>query len=163
MTELCCEYLFVWFIWLCAILMSHARFRVNFHSIVTWMSRSTLLNTVAISEVLTNDWAVLWVLICTIHLTVCYCYFRYTFQGESILYSYLNATKLPARNKFDIWNLSDSNRIWTHNLLVRKQTLNHLAKRAKWLSCVVRTYLYGAFDCMLFSCHALVSEWIYTL
>ena len=112
---------------------------------------------------LTNDWAVLWVLICTIHLTVCYCYFRYTFQGESILYSYLNATKLPARNKFDIWNWSDSTRIWTHNLLVRKQTLNHLAKRAKWLSCVVRTYLYGAFDCMLFSCHALVSEWIYTL
>ena len=23
----------------------------------------------------------------------------------------------------------------------------------KWLSCVVRTYLYDAFDCMLLSCH----------
>ena len=37
----------------------------------------------------------------------------------------------------------------THNHLVHKRTLNHLAKLAKWLS----TYLYGAFDCMLLSCH----------
>ena len=27
---------------------------------------------------------------------------------------------------------------------VRKRTLNHLAKLANWLSCVVSTYLYGA-------------------
>ena len=27
---------------------------------------------------------------------------------------------------------------------------------------VVSTYLYGAFDCMLLSCHIRVSEWIYT-
>ena len=27
---------------------------------------------------------------------------------------------------------------------VRKRSLNHLAKLAKWLSCVVSTYLYGA-------------------
>ena len=42
--------------------------------------------------------------------------------------------------------------IGTHNQLVRKQTLNHLAKPAKWLSCVVSTYLYGAFDYILLSC-----------
>ena len=59
--------------------------------------------------------------------------------------------------------LSDSNGIRTHNHLVRKETLNHLAKLAKWLSCVVRTYLYAAFDCMLLSCHVRVSDWIYTL
>ena len=33
-----------------------------------------------------------------------------------------------------------------------------LAKLAKLLSCVVCTYLYGAFDCMLVSCHVRVSE-----
>ena len=32
----------------------------------------------------------------------------------------------------------------THNHLVHKRTLNHLAKLARWLSCVVSTYLYGA-------------------
>ena len=32
--------------------------------------------------------------------------------------------------------------------LVRKRTLNHLAKLSKWLSCALSTYLYGAFDCM---------------
>ena len=57
----------------------------------------------------------------------------------------------------------DCNRTWTHNHLVRKQTLNYLAKLAKWLSCVVSTYVYSAFDCMFLSCHARISEWIYTL
>ena len=44
-----------------------------------------------------------------------------------------------------------------------KRTLNHLAKLTKWLSCVVSTYLYSAFNCMLFSCHVRLSEWIHTL
>ena len=44
----------------------------------------------------------------------------------------------------------DSNEIRTQNSLVRKQTLNHLAKLVKWLSCVVSTYLYGAFDGMYY-------------
>ena len=59
--------------------------------------------------------------------------------------------------------LSDCNGARTHNHLVLKQTLNHLAKLAKWLSCIVSTYLYGAFDCMFLSCHVCVSEWIHTL
>ena len=42
----------------------------------------------------------------------------------------------------------DCNGNLTHNHLLRKQALDHLAKLAKWLSCIVRTYLYGAFDCM---------------
>ena len=57
----------------------------------------------------------------------------------------------------------DCSRIQTHNHLVRKQTLDHLAKLAKWLSCVVSTYLYSETDCMLLSCHVWVSEWIHTL
>ena len=35
--------------------------------------------------------------------------------------------------------LSDSNGIRTHNHLVRKRTLNHLASLAKWLSFRLRT------------------------
>ena len=58
------------------------------------------------------------------------------------------------------WKFSTSNKqFWeynwtqTHNHLVHKRTLNHLAKLAKWLSCVVSTYLYGAVDCMFLPCH----------
>ena len=39
--------------------------------------------------------------------------------------------------------ICDCNSIQTHNHLVRKRTLNHFAKLAKWLTCVVSTYLYG--------------------
>ena len=49
---------------------------------------------------------------------------------------------------YNINIFSDCNWIRTHNHLVHKRTLNHLAKLAKWLSCVVSTYLYGAFDCI---------------
>ena len=59
--------------------------------------------------------------------------------------------------------ISDSNVIRPHNHLVHKRTLNHVAKLAKWLSFVVSTYLYGAFDSMLLSCHVRVSERIHTL
>ena len=37
--------------------------------------------------------------------------------------------------------LSDCNWTRTHNHLVHKRILNHLAKLAKWLSCIVSTYL----------------------
>ena len=30
------------------------------------------------------------------------------------------------------------------------------------LSCIVSTYWYGIFDCILFSCHVRVSDWIHT-
>ena len=65
-----------------------------------------------------------------------------------------------SKSKFSI---SDSNLIRTHNHVVRERTLNYLAKLTEWLSCVVSTYLYGAFDCMLLSCHVRVPEWIHTL
>ena len=55
--------------------------------------------------------------------------------------------------------LSDCNWTRTQNHLVCKRTLNHLAKLAKWLSCVLSTYLYGAFNSMLLSCHERVPEW----
>ena len=82
------------------------------------------------------------------HQTVCSCHVMYAFQSESTLYSWLNVKELLARSRHKIWSLSDSNWTWTHNHLVCKRTLNHLAKLVKWLSCVVSTYLFGAFDCM---------------
>ena len=62
-----------------------------------------------------------------------------------------------------ITSLSDSNEIRTHNHVVRKCALKHLAKLANWLSCIVSIYLYDAFDCMILSNHVRVSEWIYIL
>ena len=44
----------------------------------------------------------------------------------------LNVKKLLARSRRRIWGLSDSNGIRTHNQLVRKRELNHLAKRGNW-------------------------------
>ena len=61
------------------------------------------------------------------------------------------------------FSFCDSNEIRAYNHLVRKRTLNHLAILTKWLSCVVNTYLYVVFDCMLLSCHVRISEWIHTL
>ena len=64
---------------------------------------------------------------------------------------------------YTVASLSDCNGTRTHNHLVHKQTLNHLTKLAKWLSCVVSTFLYSAFDCMLLSCHVPVPGSIHTL
>ena len=64
------------------------------------------------------------------------------FQIESKLYSCLNVTELLAQSRHHIWSLSDCNLIRTHNNLVRKRKLNHLAKLsslAKWLSVCLRT------------------------
>ena len=65
-------------------------------------------------------------------MTVCYYHGTYTFQSESTLYICLNVKELFAQNRRSIWSLSDSNRIWAHNHLVRKQTLNHLVRPAQF-------------------------------
>ena len=54
----------------------------------------------------------------------------------------LNVKALLAWSRRHIWRLSDSNEIRTYNKLVRKQTLNYVAKLAslaKWLSVRLRT------------------------
>ena len=112
----------------------------------------------------TNDWAVLWVVIHTMHLTVCSYHVTYAFQSESKLYSCLNIKELLATNRCKIWSLSDCNWTQTHNHLVHKWTLNHLVELAKWLSCGVSTYLYDVYACMFFlSCHLCFLEWIHSL
>ena len=45
---------------------------------------------------------------------------------------WLNVKELFARSRGHIWCLSESNVIRTHNHLVCKRTLNHIAKLAKW-------------------------------
>ena len=98
-----------------------------------------------------------------VHLIVCFYHVSYEFESESTLYSWMNVKELLARSRHHIWWLSDCNGTRTHNHLVRKRTINHLAKLAKWLSCAVSTYLYGVFACMFYSCHVRVWEWIHTL
>ena len=51
MIRLCCEYLSVRCIWLYVIIASLASFIVNLHYTFAWMSRNSLLETGAISEV----------------------------------------------------------------------------------------------------------------
>ena len=43
-----------------------------------------------------------WVLICTVHLTVCSCYVTNSFQSESTLYSYVNTKELLAQSSREI-------------------------------------------------------------
>ena len=59
------------------------------------------------------------------------------FQSESRFDSCVNVIEFIAHDRGHVCSLGDSTRIWTHNHLVRKRTLNHLAKLAslaKWLS-----------------------------
>ena len=79
-------------------------------------------------------------------------------SGESTFYSCPKFTEPLVWSRCEIWSLSDCNWTWTQNHLVCQQTLNHLVKVAKWLSCVLSTYLHNAFDCMFLSCHIHVSE-----
>ena len=62
-----------------------------------------------------NDGVVLWVLISTVHLTVCSYHVTYAFQSESALYSCLNVKELLPRSRHEIWSLSDCNCTRTRN------------------------------------------------
>ena len=87
------------------------------------------------------------------HLILYSYHVTYAFQSEYELYSCLNFKELVARKRHNIWSLSDWNWTQTHNHIVCKRILNHLAKLAKWLSSIMSTYLYGAFNFMFLSCH----------
>ena len=84
-----------------------------------------------------NDWAVLWVLICTVHLTVWFYHATYAFHSESTLYSCLNVKELLVWSRREIWSLSDCNWTQTQNHLVHKRTLNRLAKLSFLNDCVL--------------------------
>ena len=54
-----------------------------------------------------NDWAVLRVIICTVHLSVCYYHDTYAFQSESTFYKCLNVKKRLAQSGHNIRSLCD--------------------------------------------------------
>ena len=62
-----------------------------------------------------NDWAKLWVLFFTVHLTVCSYHDRYAFQSESTLFSCVDVKELLAWRRCEIWSLRDCNETQTHN------------------------------------------------
>ena len=68
-------------------------------------------------------------------LVVCSYHVTYAFYSESTLCNCFNVKEQLAKNRCDIWGLSDRNENRTKNHLVKKRTLNHLAKLAKLLSC----------------------------
>ena len=77
-------------------------------------------------------WVILYYLFYEYYLTVSSYNVTYAFQSEFTLCSCLDVKELLARNRRDIWSLSDYNRTRTHSHLVRKRTLNYSAKLAKW-------------------------------
>ena len=85
------------------------------------------------------------------------------FRVNLYSYSCLNSKELLTQNRSDIWILSDCNVNRIRNYFVCKWTLNYLGKLANWLGCVVKTYLYSAFDYMILWCHICVLGWIYNL
>ena len=64
-------------------------------------------------------------------LTGSSCHVNYVFQSETTLCRCLNIKEILAQKRLDIGSLSDYKWARTHSNLVRKQTLNHLAKQAK--------------------------------
>ena len=81
-------------------------------------------------------------------------------QLQSIAWLWTLFTRLIVINIVPLMNLLCScNGTRTHNHLVRKPTLNHLAKLAKWLSCIVGTNLYGVLTvCCYHVTYAFQSE-----
>ena len=64
-------------------------------------------------------------------MIVCSCHITYAFQSESTLCGCLNVKEHLAQIRREIRSLSDCHWTRTQNHLVRKQTLNHLAKLTK--------------------------------
>ena len=93
--------------------------------------------------------SIVFVFIITFYIDCMFLPCHYVLQTECTLFTSLNFKELLAWNRRDIWSLNDCSGTWTNNHLVRKRTLNHLPKLTRWLSCVVSTYLYVAFDCIL--------------
>ena len=81
----------------------------------------------------------------------------YAFHSQSGLYSCLNVKELVVQSRREIWSLSYWNWLRKDNNLVHKRSLNHWSNGTNWLSCVLRIYLYFAFDCIFLSCHVCVS------
>ena len=86
---------------------------------------------------------------------------QYVRKLISLGYNYRNeflCIRIILSNWQKIMFSNDYNWTRTQSHLVHIRTLNHLAKLAKWLSCVLSTYLHNAFDSIFLSCHVRVSH-----
>ena len=88
----------------------------------------------------------LWVLICTVHLTVFY--YHYSNKFQTIVS--LSNKGLLARRRRHICRLSNNSETQSHNHIVLPWTIHCLAKLVRWSSLVVRTSLHGKFGYVLF-------------
>ena len=70
-------------------------------------------------------------------LSACYHHVTCEFHNESTLYSLSECQETRCSNQVPYLEFIDSNTIRTHNHLVHKWTINHLAELATWLSVVV--------------------------
>ena len=82
-----------------------------------------------------------WVLICTVHLTLCSYHATYVFQSEYTLYSCVNVKELIARSRRKIWCLTDCSFTLTQNHLI----------------CKKKTWPVGLTDQMISSCSEYLS------
>ena len=105
----------------------------------------------------------MWLLFCTVHLTVCSYHVTHAFRSVSTPFIFVNGKEVLTQNRRNISTLCDCKGTSTYKKLVPKWTFDLLAKLTQWLSCVVSTYLYGAFNYVLLSCHVRVPECIHTL
>ena len=106
----------------------------------------------------------LWVLICTVHLTVCSSHLTYTFQRLFTLSTCLNVQKIFAQSRWEIWSLSDCNWARTQNHLVRKRNTPPFSQTGpfEWPGSVFVSELSGSrfqsscsFFVFIFSCSYL--------
>ena len=184
MIEPCCEYLSVPCVLLYVIIISHTRFRVNPHCIVCLNDEEILAPSSCYisslssrNEIPTHNHLIRkrkldhlpklakW-LSCLLSFYMYGAFIimsRMSLRNNPLSIVCLNPKEPLPRSRRQIWSLNDSSKIRSHNYLVCKRTLNHVAKLAGWLSCFVSTYLYGAFDCVFLLCNVRDSEWIPTL
>ena len=61
-------------------------------------------NHLVCKQILSHLVKLFWVLICTVHFTVCSCHVTYRFQSESTLYSCPNVKELLAQSRRKSWS-----------------------------------------------------------
>ena len=104
----------------------------------------------------------MWVLICTMRLTVCSyqsCHVRASEWIHTLWLLECQGTPCSkqARNLKFTWLQLDSNPPLILQTKIQPFSQTGYMHFFKWLSCVVSTYLYGAFDCIFLSCYVRVS------
>ena len=96
----------------------------------------------------------------------CPCHVTYTFKSEPHVHSCLNVKELLARNRREIWSLSDCNGIRTHNHLVCKcsftQSVIRVEHRSQFERCNVWRPLFDATFIWCIGRISTESDWHYS-